>query len=66
MTDAQDDAASSLTMVLDEVPNIVSAERLNSGIVIRFDDGQCAFYSSILLFSKLPECEKLNEADVEW
>ena len=53
-------------MVVPEVPKIVSAERLNNGIVIKFDNGQCGFYTNSFLFSKLPECEELNEAETEW
>lgn len=53
-------------MVVPKIPIIVSAERLNNGIVIKFDNGQCGFYASSFLFSKLSECEELNENDTEW
>lgn len=48
------------------VPRILAADRLNEGLVIRFENGQCAFYSTLFLFSKLPECEELKETDLEW
>lgn len=57
---------SCLDMVTADAPRIVAAERLNTGLVIKFEDGQCAFYSCAFLFSKLPECEQLREADIEW
>lgn len=47
-------------------PRIAIANRVNDGLVIKFDDGQCGFYSDAYLFSKLPECEALNEEDTEW
>ena len=53
-------------MVISDAPRITAAERLNEGLVIKFEDGQCAFYSDALLFSKLPECEQLEEAETEW
>lgn len=66
MTDIDHDAASCSDMIVTEAPRIISAERLNSGVVIRFANGQCGFYPNSFLFAKLPECEELNEADVEW
>ncbi len=53
-------------MVSSEVPEVIAAERLNEGVVIKFSGGQCGFYSSAFLFSKLKECEQLDEAEVEW
>ncbi len=66
MTDNKCPTRSSLDMVISGVPRIITAERLNTGLVIRFEDGQCAFYSSAFLFSKLPECKQLREEDIEW
>lgn len=57
---------SPLDMVGSDTPRIVQADRLDEGLVIQFENGQCAFYSGAYLFSKLPECEELNEADTEW
>ena len=59
-------AAACLGMGISKVLSIISAERLNHGIVIRFSDGRCGFYKTSYLHSKLEECEELNEADVEW
>lgn len=66
MTYIHHDAASRSNMVTSEAPQIISAERLNNGIVLTFANGQCGFYPNSFLFAKLPECEELNEADVEW
>ena len=66
MTDRPRGIKPCLRMVTPGVPQIVAADRLNEGLVIKFDDGQCAFFSSAFLFSKLSECEELNEADIEW
>ena len=45
---------------------IVIADRTNDGIIIKFDDGRCAFYSCAFLYSKLAEGEELDEADLLW
>lgn len=66
MTDACTDVAASLVMDVPSNPSIIAAERLNEGVVLKFDNGKCGFYSSSLLFSLWSECEELNEADVEW
>ena len=39
---------------------------MNDGIVIRFDDGKCAFYSSAILYGALSQCEELDELDFYW
>jgi len=51
---------------LSSAPRIAAANRLNDGLVIKFDTGECGYYSDAFLFSKLPECERLNEEDNEW
>ena len=66
MTDRELAAHSSLDMVIPDVPRIIAAERLNAGLVIKFENGRCAFYSCAFLFSKLSECKELSEADIEW
>ena len=53
-------------MLTSETPQIVAAERLNKGLVIKFDNGRCGFYSSALLFSKILESDELDEADIAW
>ncbi len=46
-------------------PRIVSAERLNGGLLIAFDDGKIAIYSATLLHDALPQAQEFNEADLE-
>jgi len=45
-------------------PRIVEADRLNSGVVITFDDGRCALYSASLLYANLDAAQDLT-VDVE-
>ena len=45
---------------------IVAAERLIGGVLVKFADGQCGFYSEAYLFSKLIEVEQLNEQKAQW
>ena len=45
---------------------IVAAEKLNDGVVIKFDDGQCAFYSTLLLHTLLAQAEALDETKLAW
>ena len=53
-------------MTADHDPRILSAERLNRGIVIAFDDGRCALFLDALLYATLPQAEELDERKVEW
>ena len=39
---------------------------MNDGIIIKFDDNECAFYSCELLYAMLPQSEELDEADLHW
>ena len=45
---------------------IVNTDRMNDGIVIKFDDGRCAFFSCALLYATLPKCEPLDETIATW
>jgi hypothetical protein len=40
---------------------VVSADRLNGGLLIAFDDGKCAFYSSSLLYATFPQAREVKE-----
>jgi hypothetical protein len=43
-------------------PRIVHAERLNGGIVIEFENGVCAVYSSELLYAHLDQAQIVEES----
>lgn len=47
-------------------PQLIAAERLSDGVVIKFENGQAGFFSSAYLFSKLSESKEMDEAAVEW
>ncbi len=66
MTDADPADGRSLDMAIYDVPELTHADRLDKGIVIKFSDGKCGFYSNDFLYSKLPESELLDETDVAW
>ncbi len=42
-------------------PHILSADRLDGSVLITFNDGRCAIYSSDLLYSALPQAKELND-----
>jgi hypothetical protein len=42
---------------------ILSADKTETGVLITFDDGQCALYSASLLFSQLCYAESVTEPD---
>ena len=44
-------------------PRLVSADRFNNGLLITFDDGKCAFYSSDLLRAVFSQARELKETD---
>ena len=56
----------SLNMVISKARRIVVADRMNDGIIIKFDDGKCAFYSCELLYVNLSKCEELDETVLHW
>ena len=43
------------------IPEIVEALRLKDGVVITFEDGRCAVYSTALLYATLPKAHELTE-----
>jgi hypothetical protein len=45
-------------------PRVISADRMDGGLIISFDDGQCGIYSAALLFAALPQAEQV-ESDGE-
>ena len=47
-------------------PRILTAETLSDGLVLKFDDGRCAFYSSQLLYSLLSWAEEMDEENLMW
>lgn len=53
-------------MAISEARRIVVADRMNDGLIIKFDDGKCAFYSCALLYENLSKCEELDETDLHW
>ncbi len=47
-------------------PEIVAAERLSDGILIKFTDGTCVFYPASLLHALIPQAELQNEEEALW
>lgn len=45
---------------------ILFADRLNNGLVLKFEDGRCAFYEAVLLYSMLPLAFELDETELSW
>ena len=66
LTDLWADSAPSLLMSNSDVPQIVLADRLSKGLVIKFSNGRCGFFSNELLYSAFPECVELDETDLAW
>jgi hypothetical protein len=46
--------------------HIIAAERLSDGILVKFEDGNCVFYSAELLAENIPRAKKLDELAAEW
>jgi hypothetical protein len=44
-------------------PRIISADRMDGGVVISFDDGKTALYPATLLRAMLPQAKQMNDAD---
>ena len=47
-------------------PRITFADLLNDGLVLKFDDGRCAFFSCHLLYDTMPWADELDESDLAW
>lgn len=45
---------------------IMAVERLNDGVVVKFEDGRCVFYSASLLYKTIPQAEEQDENRPEW
>jgi hypothetical protein len=48
-------------MDIQPTPRVLSAERLERGVIIDFEDGKSAVYSASLLYSVLPRAERLPD-----
>ena len=46
--------------------SISAAETLNDGLILKFNDGRCAFYSCQLLYNALPWAEEMDETNLMW
>lgn len=53
-------------MDLTTARRIVTVDRLNNGIVVKFDDGRCVLYPCAFLYAKIAECKELDEAKPSW
>jgi hypothetical protein len=42
---------------------IVAVEKLKEGVLIEFDDRQCAIYSASLLYANLPHATKVTNTE---
>jgi hypothetical protein len=42
-------------------PRITSAEKMDGGVFITFDNGKCALYSASLLHLTFPQADEFNE-----
>ena len=48
-------------MKTQEEPHVLSADRLDGSVIISFNDGRCAIYSSALLYATISQAEELND-----
>ena len=47
-------------------PSISLVDFLNNGLVPKFDDRRCAFFSCQLLYDALPWADELDESNLVW
>ena len=45
--------------------HVISADRLDGSLIITFENGRCAIYSSDLLYATLPAAKEIYEEDAE-
>lgn len=63
MTDTDSPLSQHLPMSDSEQQRIIIVDRLNNGLVLKFADGKCVFFSNAFLYSKQAEGEPLNECN---
>ena len=47
-------------------PRLTAVERLNEGVVVKFSDGTCVFFTALLLHTFAQKAEPLNEEMIAW
>ncbi len=46
--------------------SIIAVDFLSAGLVVKFDDGRCAFYSAEMLSALFAEAEEIDETEIVW
>lgn len=47
-------------------PEIIAVERLRDGVMVKFADGSCVFYSAKFLYEAMPQAQAQNEELAAW
>jgi hypothetical protein len=42
------------------IPNVQCVDKLKDGILVTFEDGQCAVYSAFLLYTMLSQAQRVE------
>jgi predicted NAD/FAD-binding protein len=48
-----------------DYPRVTNVERFGDGVVIEFDDGQCALFSAAVLHAALPQAVRIEASESE-
>lgn len=48
------------------IPAVVATEGLAEGLIVRFEDGTCVFYSAALLYRLMPLADVQDEKAEAW
>ena len=49
-----------------KTPVLLAVERLNDGVIVRFDDGICVFFPTALLYTLSPQARAMDETETVW
>lgn len=63
MTDGRRENLSFCTMENSHIPKIISADRLEGGVIVSFEDGRCAIYSAALMYATLSQAREVTDKE---
>ena len=60
MADERPGSCDPFPMETNPTPRVISADRIDGGLIITFDDGRCAVYSASLLLTTFAQAEEVG------
>ena len=65
-TDAESLLHHTSFMMSKSAPILIAVDRLNDGIIVRFNEGTCVLFSTALLYALSPQARATDETEEAW